>query len=124
MSELYSANPVMFKNKPISFIITLLLIPIAGIGIIIFLSWHLKNRASKLIVTDTNILYEKGLMNKERSEINLNSIRTVKVRQSFFNRIFGTGTIEVYSAGDAPEFIAAGMPDPNKVRELVKQHTG
>ena len=122
MTELYSANPVMFKNNPIGFIITLLVIPVAGIGIIILLSWHLQNRASKLVLTDQIILYEKGLMSKERSEFNISQVRTVKVRQSFFNRIFGTGTIEIYTAGDEPEFIAEGMPDPNKVRELIKQY--
>ena len=42
------------------------------------------------------------------------------MKQSFFNRIFGVGAIEIYTAGDNPEIIAAGLPDPNKVRELIK----
>ncbi|MBL3591861.1 MAG: PH domain-containing protein [gamma proteobacterium endosymbiont of Lamellibrachia anaximandri] len=86
----------------------------------IFLVWHLQNKASKLIVTDKEVLFEKGLLSKERSEVNISSVRTVKVKQSFFNRIFGTGTVELYTAGDSPEIVAAGMPDPNKIRELVK----
>jgi len=120
MNELYSEHPVMFKNNPLGFIITLILIPALGLGLLIFLVWHLKNKASKLIVTDKEVLFEKGLLSKERSEVNISSIRTVKIKQSFFNRIFGTGTIELYTAGDSPEIVAAGMPDPNKIRELVK----
>jgi len=123
MSELYSAHPVMFRNDPIRFIFGLILIPVAGLGIIIFLSWHMQNRASKLVLTEGVILYEKGLMNKERSEINMSSVRTVKIRQSFFNRILGTGSIEIYSAGDEPEFVAVGMPDPHKIREIIKQYS-
>ena len=120
MSELYSEHPVMFKNNPLGFILCLILIPAGGLGLLILLTWHLKNKASKLSVNDNEILFEKGLLSKERSEVNLASVRTTKVKQSFFNRIFGVGTIEIYTAGDSPEIIASGMPDPNKIRELIK----
>jgi uncharacterized membrane protein YdbT with pleckstrin-like domain len=120
MSELYSEHPVMFKNNPLGFILCLILIPVGGLGLLILLTWHLKNKASKLSVSDNEILFEKGLLSKERSEVNLSSVRTTKVKQSFFNRIFGVGTIEIYTAGDSPEIIASGMPDPNKIRELIK----
>ena len=120
MSELYSEHPVMFKNNPLGFILCLILIPAGGLGLLILLTWHLKNKASKLSVNNNEILFEKGLLSKERSEVNLASVRTTKVKQSFFNRIFGVGTIEIYTAGDSPEIIASGMPDPNKIRELIK----
>jgi uncharacterized membrane protein YdbT with pleckstrin-like domain len=120
MSELYSEHPVMFKNNPLGFILCLILIPAGGLGLLILLTWHLKNKASKLSVNNNDILFEKGLLSKERSEVNLSSVRTTKVKQSFFNRIFGVGTIEIYTAGDSPEIIASGMPDPNKIRELIK----
>ena len=121
MNEKYSENPVMFKNNPIGFLISILLIPAAGLGLIILVYWHLKNKASKLVITDQEVLFEKGLLSKDRCEVSLSNVRTVKVSQSFFNRIFGVGTIELYTAGDTPEFVATGMPDPNKVREIVKE---
>ncbi len=120
MSELYSEHPVMFKNNPLGFIICLILIPVGGLGLLILLTWHLKNKASKLTVNDNEILFEKGLLSKERSEVNISSVRTTKVKQSFFNRIFGVGTIEIYTAGDSPEIVASGMPNPNKIREFIK----
>ena len=120
MNESYSEHPVMFKNNPIGFIISLLLIPVFGIGLLILLGWHLQNKASKLTVNENEILYEKGLLSKERSEVNISSVRTTKVKQSFFNRIFGVGAIEIYTAGDSPEINAVGMPDPNRIRELTK----
>lgn len=120
MSELYSEHPVMFKNNPLGFILCLILIPVGGLGLLIMLTWHLKNKASKLSVNNNEILFEKGLLSKERSEVNLSSVRTTKVKQSFYNRIFGVGTIEIYTADDSPEIIASGMPDPNKIRKLIK----
>jgi uncharacterized membrane protein YdbT with pleckstrin-like domain len=118
--ELYSEHPVMFKNHPIGFVVCLLLIPVFGIGLLILLWWHLQNKSSKLTVQDNDILYETGLLSKERSEVNISGVRTIKVKQSFLNRIFGVGTVEIYTAGDAPEIVAHGLPDPNKIRELIK----
>jgi uncharacterized membrane protein YdbT with pleckstrin-like domain len=119
MSDLYSAHPAMFKNNPLGFILSLLLVPV-GIGIIILLWWYLQTKSSKLSVDHNDILYEEGLLSKNRSEISIESVRTVKVKQSFFNRIFGVGLIEIYTAGDSPEIAAKGMPDPNRLRELIK----
>lgn len=121
MTVLYSENPVMFKNNPLGFIASVILIAAFGLGIIILLVWYLKTKALKLTVTDRDIVLEKGLLSKEHSEINIDSIRTIRVSQSFFNRIFGVGKIEIYTAGDNPEVVAAGMPEPNRVRELVKR---
>lgn len=120
MSELYSEHPAMFKNNPIGFIVSLLLIPVFGLGLLILLGWYLQTKASKLSVNENQILYEKGLLSKEHSEVSISSVRAVKVKQSFFNRIFGVGAVEIYTAGDKPEIVAAGLPDPNRVRELVR----
>lgn len=118
MTTLYAEHPAMFRNNPFGFIIALLLVPV-GIGLLILLWWYLSVKAEKLVVTEHDVIFEKGLLNKEHSEVNIESIRAVKVRQSFFNRIFGTGEIELYTAGDSPEIIARGMPSPGRVRELI-----
>ena len=120
MSELYSEHPVMFKNNPIGFIASVILIPVFGLGILILLWWYIQTRSSKLTVKEYDILYEEGLLSKNRAEFSINGIRTVRVYQSFFNRIFGVGTIQIYTAGDKPEIEAKGMPEPNRVRELIK----
>jgi len=121
---LYSNNPAMFKNSPIVFIIYVGLIAAFGIGIILLLIWYLKTKSTKLIITNKDILFEKGLLSKSRSEVSIKSIRTVKVKQSFFDRIFGVGSIELYTAGDLPEIEVKGMPDPNKVRDIIKEMQG
>ncbi|MEQ8515174.1 MAG: PH domain-containing protein [Chromatocurvus sp.] len=119
MKELYAEHPAMFKNNPLGFILAVLLIAV-GVGIIILLWWYLQTKASKLTVYEHEIMFEKGLLSKERSEVNISIVRTVRVKQSFFNRIFGVGTVEIFTAGDNPEIVARGMPDPNRIRELIK----
>lgn len=120
MNELYAEHPAMFKNNPLGFILALLLVPAFGLGLIILLVWYLKIKASKLVVTENDVLYEEGLLSKNRVEVSIGSMRTVRIKQSFFDRIFGTGTIELYTAGDSPEIVAKGMPEPNRVREIIK----
>jgi len=120
MSDYYSEHPVMFKNNPLGFIVCLLLIPAFGVGLLILLWWYLQCKGAKLSVNENDVLYEEGLLSKHRVEFRIAGIRTVRVKQSFLNRIFGVGSIHIYTAGDNPELIATGMPDPNRVRELIK----
>ena len=121
---LYSNNPSMFKNAPVLFIVYVGLIAAFGIGIILLLIWYLQTKSTKLTITNKDILLEKGLLSKDRSEVSIKTIRTVKVKQSFFNRILGVGAIELYTAGDLPEIEVKGMPDPNKVRDIIKEMQG
>ena len=111
-----------FKDKPLMFFISVILIAAFGLGIIIILVWHLKNKAEKLKITDTKIEFEQGLLNKNRTELNISSVRTVKIKQDFSQRIFGVGDIEIYTAGDNPEFVAYGMPNPNSINEIIQNN--
>ncbi len=120
MKELYSAHPVMFKANPIGFIVAILLIAVFGIGLLILLFWYLQTKATKLTITENEILYENGLLSKERVDVNISMIKTVKVKQTFFDRIFGIGSIDIYTTGDSPEFVVTAMPEPDIIRDLIK----
>ncbi len=97
------------------------MIAVFGVGVILLLIWYLQTKSTKLTITNKDILLERGLLSKNRSEVSIKSIRTVKVKQSFFNRVFGVGAIELYTAGDLPEIDVKGMPNPNKVRDIIKE---
>lgn len=114
----YESHPPMFRNNPVGFVISLLLIPVA-IGILILLYWYLSSRSKKLTITDDELRFEEGILSKSRVEMRLTGIRSVRVHQSLFQRMFGTGDISVYTAGDSPEIEVKGMPDPHRIRELT-----
>lgn len=119
MSQNYAEHPSMFRNKPFGFIVSLLLIPVV-IGVIILVVWYLKCRSTKLEINGDEIILEQGLLSKDRTELNTSSIRTVKISQSLMNRLFGVGTLSIFTAGDTPEIQVDGMPRPEVFRELVK----
>lgn len=115
----YSEHPAMFRSNPLGFILAVLLVA-AAIGVLILLWWYLQCKSTRLEADRKTVMLERGLLSKERIELDTNAVRTVKVYQSLFNRMFGVGRISVYTSGDAPEFEVAGMPDPHRFRELVK----
>lgn len=120
-AEQYKAHPKMFRNYPIYFIFFIFLIPLYGLGLLLLLIWYLKCLATTLVVTDSELMWEQGLLSKQRTELNLNKIRTVSVKQSLQQRMFGTGNIEIYTAGDSPEIVLTGLPRPMELRTIIKK---
>ena len=116
---IYEAHPAMFRAHPFWFILSVLLILAFGIGIIILLYWYIKTRATALTVTDQDLLYERGILSKDRTSVSLKHVRSVNIAQGFINRIFGVGTIQISTAGDEPEFTIADMPDPYVIQETI-----
>ncbi|MEX1060195.1 MAG: PH domain-containing protein [Methyloceanibacter sp.] len=116
---IYEAHPAMFRAHPFWFILAVLLILAFGIGIIILLYWYIKTRATALTVTDQDLLYERGILSKDRTSVSLKHVRSVNIAQGFINRILGVGTIQISTAGDEPEFTIADMPDPYVIQEAI-----
>ncbi len=119
MSLNYSEHPAMFRSRPFLFILSVLLVPV-GIGIIILLTWFVKCKATKLEIGNGEISLVEGLLSKGRTEVDITTVRSVKVYQSFMNRLLGVGNVSVYTAGDSPEISAVGMPRPQEFKDIIK----
>ncbi len=117
-------SPPMFRNAPFTFIFYLLLIPVFGLGIILLLIWFVKVKTTRMVIDGNDLLYEQGVLSKERAQLRTDSVRTVTVNQSLGQRMFGTGDIDVYTAGDEPEVRLRGMPDPADIRERLLGRVG
>ena len=121
-TTLYCENPSMFRNNPLGFILTLILC-LVGVGLIILLVWWLKSKATVLTVTDERTILRRGLLSKSLNEVWHQDVRNVRLSQSFWQRIFGTGTLEISSAGQSDvEIRVAGIPDPDEVKEIIDRH--
>jgi len=118
---LYEANPAMFRNSPLGFILAVVLVPVV-VGAVILLWWYLQTRGSRIVVTESDVMLETGILSKDRRECRIEDVRTVHVSQSFSDRLFDVGRVDIYTAGDDPEISIKGIRDPNRVREIIKSH--
>ncbi len=116
---IYVAHPAMFRAHPFLYTLSVLLIAAFGLGILILLIWYINTRMTTLYVTRDTILYEKGILSKDRIGFSLSHVRTIRVSQSFLNRMFGIGTIELFTTGDNPEFTVGDMPRPHEIRDTI-----
>lgn len=119
---LYEENPSMFRNRPVEFVVNCLLCLVV-VGLVLFAIWWLKCKGTTLTVTDERVRLRKGILSKSITEVWHQDVRNVQLEQTFFQRIFGVGTIGISSAGQNEiEVNVSGIPDPERVKELIDQH--
>jgi len=122
-STLYEAHPSMFRNHPLYFVLSVLLIAAFGVGLLILLGWWIAVLGTTLTVTDERITLRRGLLSKHTSEVFHSDVRNVQIDQTFGQRIFGVGTIGVSSSGQSGvEIQVAGIPDPQRIKDLIDAH--
>ena len=121
MTTLIDTRPKMFRGDPVAFLIALILILAYGLGLLILFAWWIRTLGERLTVTETEIIMERGILSKSRTEIAIGGVRSVDVHQSLFNRMFDTGKIAVFTAGDKPEIVVAGIESPNQVRDAIRR---
>jgi membrane protein YdbS with pleckstrin-like domain len=118
----FSGHPCMFRARPLEFILCILLIPVFGVGLICFLIWWLRCRASTLTITRQRLIYITGILSKNTNEIWHADVRDIIVRQSFLQRLFGCGQIQISTAGQSGvEISAQGFRDPQKLADYIRE---
>jgi len=116
---LYEAHPSLVRMNPLGVVVAVLLIPV-GVGILLLLYWYLLTKSDHLTIKGDEIVWTHGLLNKQYTEINMSSVRTVRVTQTLMQRILKAGDIAIYTAGDEPEVVIRGLPSPEEVRARIK----
>ncbi|WP_449470825.1 PH domain-containing protein [Sphingobium chungangianum] len=112
---LYDEHPAMFRAHPFLFILLL----ISVVGLLAIGVWWLRTKGERLALSDREVLMERGLLAKQRTEIALSSIRSVRITQTFGQRIFDVGNVELFSAGDIAEIAVRSMPRPGRIRNIA-----
>jgi uncharacterized membrane protein YdbT with pleckstrin-like domain len=116
----YDASPAMFRNNPLGFVAAVILIAAFGLGLLILLYWYIKARSVRLTVTGDTMHLTRGILSKDQTDLDVKDISTIRVFQSFWQRVFGVGRVEIFTRGDQPEMVLDGMPDPGFLRDHVR----
>lgn len=94
-----------------------------AIGLFQLLRWWLATLMDQLEIHERELVWTHGLLSKEYTEINMASVRTVRIEQSLFQRIVGAGDLQIFTAGDAPELTIRGLPRPQEIRQHIKRQS-
>jgi len=150
---LYDSAPSMIRNRPFLYIFSMAAVVVGSIGLIVLLSsdreqieplwlflystatimgaigfvtlffWWLKVINTRLTVTNERVRLRAGILSKRILEVFLSDIRSVEINQGLMQRIFGTGCLDVASAGSADSEIQIdGIPKAYKVKEIIDEH--
>ena len=119
---LYQENPSMFRNRPVEFVVNVLLCLIV-VGFILFFVWWLRCKGTTLTVTNKRTILRRGILSKSITEVWHRDVRNVQLDQTFFQRILGVGQVGISSSGQSGlEISVTGIPDPDLVKRLIDQH--
>lgn len=87
-----------------------------GISILL----HLYNKT--YFIGPKGIEYTTGILSRENDRVEFKQVSKVKARQSFFQRVFRYGTIEIYtSASDGAEFSFDYISNPVFIESEIKR---
>lgn len=114
---LYDFSPSMMKSNPIGFFLGLAACLIF-IGIPIMVVWYIRNKNTRLIITETNVTYCTGLVSKDEKRITRDKISRFDIHQGGADRIFDVCKVSVYTSGDYEEFAQGGLPFPEELKEI------
>lgn len=94
-----------------------------ALGLFQLLRWWLATLMDQLEINAHELIWTHGLLSKEYTEINMGSVRTVRIQQSLFQRIVGAGDLQIFTAGDSPELTIRGLPRPQEIRQHIKRQS-
>jgi len=101
-------------------------IALAVIGAIalVLVAWFsvwpwLKWRTTHYVFTNERVIMRHGVFSREGRDIPLNRVNDVSFQHSFFERLLGTGTLTIESAGERGQVVLTEIPRVERVQSQL-----
>ncbi|MFA5955059.1 PH domain-containing protein [Hyphomicrobium sp.] len=78
---------------------------------------------TEIAVTNLRLIYKRGFFQRRANDLQLSSIEEVRLRQSFWGRIFNFGHVELYGTGVADLKLPA-INDPVAFQKSIQEALG
>lgn len=97
--------------------ITVAVAVLLGIPLVIvpFLRW----RTTRYVITTHRVMLRQGIVNKSGKDITLSKITDVSYERRMLDRLVGSGTLSIESAGDSPNELFRAIPHSDRVQQLI-----
>ena len=125
------ARPILFGIVVVAAAVVALIFVPNGIGRVIIggaallvLIWlllrpMLVRQTTHYVFTDQRILLQVGIFNRDRRDIPLSRVNDHSMNQHFVERLLGTGTLVIESAGERGQQVLRDIPGVEKAQTLL-----
>lgn len=79
---------------------SLITLPFAGLGILIFILGYITYLTTELAFTNKRIIFKEGLIRRTSIELNINKVESIQVDQGILGRILNYGSLRFAGAGN------------------------
>lgn len=97
-------------------VLGLLLLPVFGIGLLLWLAAFIRYKTTELAVTNKRVIAKFGFISRHTIEMNINKVESIQVTQSILGRILNYGTLIIAGTGSQQAPIP-GISDPMGFRK-------
>jgi len=98
----YRASVSVWSLAPL-IVIGILLLPLFGIGLLLFLAAWIQYKTTEFAVTDRRIIAKTGLISRKTVEIFLDKVESLNIDQGILGRILDYGTVTIRGTGSTSE---------------------
>jgi uncharacterized membrane protein YdbT with pleckstrin-like domain len=78
-------------------------------------------KTTHYVITTHRVLIRTGVLNHTGRDIPLQRINDVAFEQTLFDRIIGSGTLQVESAGESGQTVLKNIPHSDDVQQLINK---
>lgn len=116
-----SKKPKTFTLKPnwkynlIPYLVSILLLPLFGIGIIVFIYYWLRLQSIKYVITDDGI---RIISHGSETIVSISDMNSVALIYSWSEKHTGLGTIKLQS--NEKDYFLIGIENPGTIKEAVE----
>lgn len=106
---------------PEGWMIGQLVIAVAAVALVAWLAlWpFLVWRTTNYVFTNERVLLQKGVLNRDRRDIPLSRVNDHSMTQHFFERLLGSGTLTIESAGERGQSVLVDIPRIEQVQTTL-----
>lgn len=98
-----------------------LLLPLFGLGLLVFLQMILDRASKRYTVTNKRLIVRRGIIARHVDEVEIAHIRSVNIRQGLWQRLLGYGHLLVGTSGTGGiEIVMQNIANPGGVRDVIR----
>lgn len=117
----WSGQPHINSIYP-SVALGIILIPLAGLGLLIILMAYLDRENKDFVITNEGVYRKSGIISRRVKKISFGKIQDTSYNQGYFGRMFNYGNVDITTAGGSQvEMRFQSIPNPEKVQKKINQ---